>query len=65
MKTRKDFWDRRIRGRADFYAIAKEYEITDQRIAHALKKLLRCGRTHKTTKQDVTEAIETLKGWTE
>lgn len=60
-----DFWAKTIHGRADFYAISRTYEITDQNVGHALKKLLRCGRTHKTPAQDIAEAIVSLKRWQE
>ena len=46
----------------DPYRIAREYEL-DPIIAQAVKKLLRCGRKHKTPAQDVREAITTLERW--
>jgi len=59
-----DIWHTEINGApADFYAIARAYDITDPAIAHALKKLLRCGRSHKSQGQDVLEAIASLQRW--
>jgi hypothetical protein len=46
----------------DPYRIAREYGL-DPIIAQAEKKLLRCGRKHKTPAQDVREAITTLLRW--
>ena len=46
----------------DPYRIAREYDL-DPIIAQAVKKLLRCGRKHKTPAQDVREAITTLERW--
>lgn len=49
----------------DFYQIALLYEITDPCLQHALKKLLRGGRSHKDIHTDVRNAIDTLKRWEE
>lgn len=46
----------------DPYRIAREYDL-DPIVAQAVKKLLRCGRKHKTPAQDVREAITTLERW--
>lgn len=51
--------------RADPYLIVHAYGITDMAIAQAIKKLLRCGRKHKTKAQDVAEAITSLQRWQE
>lgn len=51
--------------RADPYLIVQAYGITDMPIAQALKKLLRCGRKHKSKTQDVAEAITSLQRWQE
>jgi hypothetical protein len=50
---------------ADPYLIVQAYGITDMPIAQAIKKLLRCGRKHKTKAQDVEEAITSLQRWKE
>jgi hypothetical protein len=47
---------------ADPYRIAIAYNL-DPIIAQAVKKLLRCGRKHKSPAQDVREAITTLQRW--
>lgn len=49
----------------DYYFIAALYEITDACLSHALKKLLRVGRSHKSIHQDVQDAIDTLRRWQE
>jgi hypothetical protein len=46
----------------DPYRIAREYDL-DSAIAQAVKKLLRCGRKHKSIAEDVREAITTLERW--
>ena len=51
--------------KADPMRIVKAYGITDMGIAQAVKKLLRCGRKHKTKAQDVREAITSLERWEE
>ena len=51
--------------KADPMRIVKAYGITDMGISQALKKLLRCGRKHKTKAQDVAEAISSLQRWQE
>lgn len=49
---------------ADPYRIARAYDL-DPVIAQAVKKLLRCGRKHKSRATDVREAITTLERWEE
>ena len=49
--------------KADPYRIAKAYGIDDPIIFQAIKKLLRCGRKHKSRAQDVREAITSLERW--
>lgn len=49
----------------DPYKIAELYGITSMPIAQALKKLLRCGRKHKSLAQDVRDAITSLERWEE
>lgn len=51
--------------KADPYRIAKAYGIDDPIIFQAIKKLLRCGRKHKSIEQDVREAITSLERWEE
>ena len=48
----------------DVYRILKLYGITDPAVAHALKKLLRFGSgQHKSRRQDIAEAIQSLQRW--
>lgn len=51
--------------RIDPYRILKEYGISDPCQQHAIKKLLRCGKSIKTTEQDIAEVIQTLQRWQE
>lgn len=62
-----NFYDRfKVVGEmVDFYKICLLYEITDPCIQHALKKLLRAGRSHKPIQEDIQNAIDTLKRWQE
>jgi hypothetical protein len=50
----------------DIYRLLKLYNVTDQALGHAVKKLL-CpgGRGQKSTKQDIIEARDTLNRWIE
>ncbi len=50
---------------ADPCQIAVSYGLNDPIIFQALKKLLRCGRKHKSKAQDVREAISSLQRWEE
>lgn len=54
-------------GKLDVYAVCKIYEVTDPAIFHAVKKLLRAGRGSggKSKKQDVSEAIDSLRRYLE
>jgi hypothetical protein len=48
----------------DVYRILDLYNVTDQAIGHALKKLLVAGgRGHKDVAKDIQEAIDTLVRW--
>lgn len=47
--------------RTDPMLIVKLYGITDMGIAQAIKKLLRCGKKHKSKAQDVRDAITSLE----
>lgn len=59
-----NFYTHTIGGqKADFYRICLTYGITDPALAHALKKLLRAGRSHKSLEQDVQDCIDTLRRW--
>lgn len=62
-----NFYDRfKINGEmVDFYRICILYEITDPCLQHALKKLLRAGRSHKDIHTDIQNAIDTLTRWQE
>ena len=44
----------------DPYRILKQYEISDPAQQHAIKKLLRAGRSVKPLRQDIEEVIMTL-----
>ena len=45
----------------DPYRILLVYGITDPALQHAIKKLLRAGRSVKTLEQDIDEVIMTLQ----
>lgn len=47
----------------DPYRILDLYEITEAPRQHVIKKLLRCGKSIKTTDQDIDECIEALVRW--
>lgn len=48
----------------DVYRVLERFNVTDQAIGHALKKLLVAGgRGHKDIGKDVQEAIDTLERW--
>lgn len=49
----------------DPYRIFRIYGITDPAQQHAIKKLLRAGKSVKTLAQDIDEVIETLCRWKE
>lgn len=49
----------------DPYRIFEIYGITHPAHAHATKKLLRAGRSHKSLSQDIQEAIDSLERWKE
>jgi len=50
----------------DLYRVAEMFEITDQCLFHALKKIVAAGkRGSKTVGQDVQEAIDSLVRWQE
>lgn len=49
--------------RLDPYRILKVYGITEAPQQHAIKKLLRCGKSVKDQCQDIDEVIETLQRW--
>lgn len=50
----------------DVYRVLRLYDVEDQAIAHAIKKLLVCGaRGVKDKSRDVQEAIDTLLRWQE
>lgn len=50
---------------ADPYQIADSYGLEDPILFQALKKILRCGRKHKSKAQDVRDAITSLQRWEE
>ena len=48
----------------DIYRVLQLYNVTDQAIGHAIKKLLVAGgRGSKDFYKDVSESIDTLKRW--
>lgn len=47
----------------DLYRIIELYGITHPAHAHVAKKILRCGKTHKSLKVDIQESIDTLERW--
>lgn len=47
----------------DTYRVAKAFGVTDPAIYQAIKKLLRCGKKHKSEESDVDEAITSLQEW--
>jgi len=47
--------------KADPMRICRAYGITDMGIQQAIKKLLRCGRKHKSYEKDIREAITSLE----
>jgi hypothetical protein len=49
----------------DPYRIMFEYKITHPAHQHAVKKLLRCGKSIKEQKQDIKEVIDSLTRWLE
>lgn len=49
---------------ADPYRIAIEYGL-DPILGQALKKILRCGRKHKSAEEDAREVITTMERWLE
>lgn len=51
--------------RMDPYRIFSVYGIAHPAQQHAIKKLLRAGRSVKTLDQDIDEAIDTLNRWKE
>lgn len=60
------YYDVKIGGvKADLYRIAIAYGITHPAHFHALKKILRARKGHKSVKQDATEAIESIQRWIE
>jgi hypothetical protein len=49
----------------DPYRIFRVYGITDPAQQHAIKKLLRAGKSIKTIDQDIDEVVLTLQRWRE
>lgn len=49
----------------DFYRLCAILGITHHAQAHALKKIIRAGRSVKTLAQDIDEAIDALLRWKE
>lgn len=60
------FYDHTYKGhKIDPYRICEIYGITHPAQAHALKKFLRAGKSHKTLEQDIDEAIACAVRWKE
>lgn len=51
--------------RIDPYRVAELFGIDSPPVQHALKKLLRFGRSHKDRPTDIREAIASLQRWQE
>ena len=51
--------------RIDPYRLFRIYNIYDPEQQHAIKKLLRAGKSVKTLEQDINETIVTLERWKE
>jgi hypothetical protein len=49
----------------DVYRILKIFQITEPAQQHAIKKLLRAGKSIKGLTQDINEVIESLERWKE
>lgn len=49
----------------DFYRLCEILGIDHHAQAHALKKVIRAGRSVKPTAQDIDEAIDALRRWKE
>jgi hypothetical protein len=49
----------------DVYRILKIFQITEPAQQHAIKKLLRAGKSIKGLEQDINEVIESLERWKE
>jgi hypothetical protein len=49
----------------DFYRLCEILEVSHHAQAHALKKIIRAGRSIKSTEQDIDEAIAALLRWKE
>jgi hypothetical protein len=49
----------------DPYRVLDAYRITHPAQQHAIKKLLRAGRSHKGLDEDIVEVIQTLERWRE
>ncbi len=51
----------------DIYRLLELFDVTDQALGHAIKKLMAPGKrgAGKTTEKDVQEAIDTLERWLE
>jgi hypothetical protein len=57
-KNHYDFWFMGVK--IDPYRIFEIYGITNSPLQHAIKKLLRCGKSVKSFDQDIDEAIASL-----
>ena len=49
----------------DYYRLCEILDLKSEPQKHAIKKLIRAGRSVKTTKQDIDEAIDALNRWKE
>ena len=65
-KITPDYYGATISGiKLDPYRIGIAYQLTHPCHFHAVKKLLRAGRSSKSLVQDVQEVIDTLRRWQE
>lgn len=60
------YYDKKFNGkRVDVYRVLKIFGITEPAQQHAIKKLLRAGKSIKTLEQDIDEVIQSLNRWKE
>ena len=61
-----EYYDMEFNGKKiDVYRVLKIFGITEPAQQHAIKKLLRAGKSIKSEKQDIDEVIESLERWKE
>lgn len=61
-----EYYDKKFGGKKiDVYRVLKIFGITEPAQQHAIKKLLRAGKSIKSEKQDIDEVIDSLERWKE